>query len=154
MSRSADPANLSTHAPALRSLPSRPIPLLLVSADWLVHVSLQGHQFSSRSLIFSIVNQQVRLVGMPRYRPRSVNKYVPKQTTGPPCLYYENVAPPKSVWKTISRLYYGIQTEFVNMKFVMFAALGSSIPSPLSAAELKQVQVAEVRGDHTHLICS
>jgi hypothetical protein len=31
-------------------------------------VSLKGHRFYSWSLIFSIVNQQVRLAGTPRYR--------------------------------------------------------------------------------------
>jgi hypothetical protein len=65
------PANPSIHVPVLRSLSSWLMPLLLVSADWLVHVSLQGHRFSSRSLIFSIVNQQVRWTGMPCYRPGS-----------------------------------------------------------------------------------
>jgi hypothetical protein len=34
-------------------------------------MSLQDHHVSSRSLIFSIVNQQVRLVGTPLYRQRS-----------------------------------------------------------------------------------
>jgi hypothetical protein len=70
-SRSAYPANRSTCIRALCSLSSRPIPLLLVSVNWLVHVSLKGHLFSSRSLIFSIVNQQVGLAGTPHYRPGS-----------------------------------------------------------------------------------
>jgi hypothetical protein len=71
MTRSADLADRSTYAPALQSLSSRPIPLYLVSVDRLVHVPLKGHQFSSRSLIFYIVNQPVRLAGTSRYKLES-----------------------------------------------------------------------------------
>jgi hypothetical protein len=61
----------SDHPPVSNHTWSSPIPLYLVSADWLVHVSLKGHRFSRRSLIFSIINQHVRLAGTPRYRPWS-----------------------------------------------------------------------------------
>ncbi|CAN6308324.1 unnamed protein product [Urochloa humidicola] len=52
-----------------------------------------------------------------------VNRSLPRQATGPPYFYYENVAlAPKGVWKKISRFLYDIQPEFVDSKFFCAAA--------------------------------
>uniref|UniRef100_A0A8I6Y1J5 DNA (cytosine-5-)-methyltransferase n=1 Tax=Hordeum vulgare subsp. vulgare TaxID=112509 RepID=A0A8I6Y1J5_HORVV len=60
---------------------------------------------------------------LPGYRRPSVPRILPKQDTGPPFFYYENVAQaPKGVWATISRFLYDIQPEFVDSKHLCAAA--------------------------------
>uniref|UniRef100_A0A453GHQ9 DNA (cytosine-5-)-methyltransferase n=1 Tax=Aegilops tauschii subsp. strangulata TaxID=200361 RepID=A0A453GHQ9_AEGTS len=60
---------------------------------------------------------------LPGYLQPSVTRILPKQDTGPPFFYYENVAQaPKGVWATISRFLYDIQPEFVDSKHLCATA--------------------------------
>ena len=48
----------------------------------------------------------------------SANRRLPLHATGPPFIYFENVAQaPKGVWDTISTYLYGIKSEIVDSKF-------------------------------------
>ena len=60
---------------------------------------------------------------LPGYLQPSVTRILPKQDSGPPFFYYENVAQaPKGVWATISRFLYDIQPEFVDSKHLCATA--------------------------------
>ncbi|XP_010237197.1 DNA (cytosine-5)-methyltransferase DRM2 [Brachypodium distachyon] len=60
---------------------------------------------------------------LPTARLPSVSRRLPKQATGPPFFYYENVAlAPKGVWTIISRNLYDIAPEFVDSKYMCATA--------------------------------
>ncbi|OIW14336.1 hypothetical protein TanjilG_25122 [Lupinus angustifolius] len=61
--------------------------------------------------------------GVPTKSIFITHRKLPKEATGPPYFYYENVAlAPKGVWQTMSRFLYDVEPEFVDSKYFCAAA--------------------------------